>query len=50
MDPNGFPEALQQELPTNQQALHSLSPTAVCLLESQLSSSQLKVSHQDLEA
>ena len=50
MDPNGSLEALQQERPTNQKTLHPLSPSAVGLLESQLSSSQLKVSRQDLEA
>lgn len=43
MDPNGTPEALQQERPTNQKTLHSLSPSAVRPLDSRLSSSQLKV-------
>ena len=37
MDPNRSPEALQQERPTNQKTLHSLSPSAVCPLESRLS-------------
>ena len=50
MDPNRSPEALQQEPPTNQKTLHSLSASAVCPLESRLSCSQLKVSRQDLEA
>ena len=44
MDPNGSPEALQQDSSTNQKTLHSLSPSAVSPSESRLSSSQLKVS------
>ena len=50
MDPNRSPEALQQDSSTNQKTFHSLSPSAVSPLESRLSSSQLKVSRQDLEA